>query len=139
VSRGKAGEEARDDGPHKAVTESIIAAAFKVQSALGPGLLESTYEACLAHELRKTGHHVLTQVALDIVYDDLQITNAYRMDMVVDDTVVLELKTIDQLIDMHHAQLFTYLRFSGKKVGLLLNFWAWPMKDGGIKRVINTR
>jgi GxxExxY protein len=131
--------EGRGDFPHGAVTESIIAAAIKVQKALGPGLLESAYQACLIHELKKSGHAVLSQVPLDIQYDDLRIEGAYRMDLLVDDVVIVELKTVDHLLDLHHAQVFSYLRFSGKEVGLLLNFWSWPLKDGGIKRIVRTR
>jgi len=132
-------EARREEFLHRELTESIIAAAIKVQRALGPGLMESAYEVCLAHELKKMGHEVLIQVPLDITYDDLHVPSAYRMDMVVDGLVVLELKTVDALIDLHHAQLFSYLRFSGLEVGLLLNFWAWPLKDGGIKRVVRTK
>lgn len=131
--------EGRGDFPHGADTESIIAAAIKVQKALGPGLLESAYEACLIHELKKGGHAVLSQVPLDIQYDDLRIEGAYRMDLLVDGVVIVELKTVDHLLDLHHAQVFSYLRFSGKEVALLLNFWSWPLKDGGIKRVVRTR
>ena len=131
-------EERREGYPCKELTEKILGAAFKVQKALEPGLLESAYEACLAHELKKMGLFVETQVALDITYDDLRIPNAYRLDMVVNDSVVLELKTVERILDLHQAQLFSYLRFSGKEIGLILNFWSWPLKEGGIKRVVRS-
>ncbi|HJW08817.1 MAG TPA: GxxExxY protein [Holophagaceae bacterium] len=119
------------------LTQEVLALAFKVQNRLGPGLLESAYEACLVHELRQAGFTVASQVPIDIKYDDtLVLHNAYRMDMVVNETLVLELKALEKLLPAHEAQLFTYLRFSLLPVGLLLNFWAWPLKEGGIKRVI---
>jgi GxxExxY protein len=121
------------------LTESILGCAIKVQRSIGPGLLESAYEACLAYELEKTGLSVKRQVALDITYGDIQVPGAYRVDLLVDDLVVLELKTVERLTDFHEAQLLTYLRFSGKRIGLLLNFWRWPLKDGGIKRILNPR
>ena len=74
----------------------------------------------------------------ELTYDDLSLPNAYRMDRVVDGKVVVEIKTADRISDLHHAQLYSYLRFSGIEVGLILNFWAWPLKDGGIKRVIRS-
>ncbi len=132
-------EVRRDEYPHKELTGQIIGAAIKVQRALGPGLLESSYQACLAYELRKTGHKVLTEVGLDITYEDLVIENAYRMDLMVDDLVVVELKTVEKLLDLHFAQLHSYLRFSRMELGLLINFWAWPLKDKGIHRVVFSR
>jgi GxxExxY protein len=121
----------------EALTERIIGAAIKVQRALGSGLLESAYEACLAYELQQQGIPSEAQVPLEIRYGALVIPNAYRMDMVVAEAVVLELKTVEKLVPAHEAQLMTYLRFGGKRLGLLLNFWAWPLKEGGIKRVLN--
>lgn len=126
----------RENYPHVELTGQIIAASIKVQRVLGPGLLESAYQACLTHELRKGGHRVLSEVGLDLTYDDLVIKNAYRMDLVVDDGVVVELKTVERLLDLHFAQMRSYLRFSRIERGLLVNFWAWPLKDDGIKRVI---
>lgn len=132
-------KEDAEDFPHQEITEAIIGAAIKMQRALGPGLLESAYEACLVHELRRAGHIVETQVPLSIVYEGLQLPGAYRMDVVVDGKVVVEIKTADRLSDLHPAQLLSYLRFSGLEVGLLLNFWSWPLKDGGIKRLVHSR
>lgn len=120
------------------LTNSTIGAAIKVQTTVGPGLLESAYRMCLAHELQARGHQVKQEVPLEVRYDDLVLPQAYRMDLVVDDALVLELKTVERLSPAHEAQLLTYLRFSGKRVGLLFNFWSWPLKDGGIKRLIHT-
>lgn len=120
------------------LTNSVIGAAIKVQSAVGPGLLESAYRACLAHELRARGHRLKEEVPLEVSYEGLIIPQAYRMDLVVDDLLVVELKTVERLSPAHEAQLLTYLRFSGNRVGLLFNFWRWPLKEGGIKRMIHT-
>ena len=123
----------------ESLSDVILGCAIKVQRELGPGLLESAYEACLAYELEKAGLRVQRQVPLDITYGEVQIPGAYRVDLLVEDQIVLELKTVERLTDFHDAQLLTYLRFSGKRVGLLLNFWRWPLKDGGIKRILNPR
>lgn len=132
-------EDGRGSYLHQDLTERIIAAAIKVQCALGPGLLESAYEACLVHELRRGGLKVETQVALWIQYEGLQVPGAFRMDLVVEGLVVVELKTVDRLLDLHFAQVKSYLRFSGMELGLLLNFWCWPLKAGGIRRVANSQ
>ncbi|HJV38732.1 MAG TPA: GxxExxY protein [Geothrix sp.] len=121
------------------MTEVILGCAIKVQRGLGPGLLESAYEACLAHELERAGLKVQRQLHLDIDYEGIRIQAAYRIDLLVEDQVVLELKTVDRLTEVHEAQLLTYLRFSGKRLGFLLNFWRWPLKEGGIKRILNSR
>lgn len=131
------GEHPGGEHPHMDVTEAIIGAAIKVQRSLGPGVLEDAYKACLAHALRLDGHKALREVHLDLTYEGLCIPNAYVMDLVVDDKVVVEAKTVDRFNDVHLAQLNSYLRFAGMEVGLLLNFRAWPLKEGGIKRVIN--
>jgi GxxExxY protein len=133
------GEHQGENHPHMDVTEAILGAAIRVQRALGPGLLEDAYKVCLAHALRLDGHKALQEVRLDITYEGLCIPNAYSLDIVVDDKVVVEAKTIDRFNDAHFAQLNSYLRFSGLEVGLLLNFRIWPLKEGGIKRVINSR
>lgn len=121
------------------LSEVILGCAIRVQRGLGPGLLESAYEACLSYELEKAGLRVLRQIALDITYGEVQLPAAYRLDLLVEDQIVLELKTVERLTEFHEAQLMTYLRFSGKRLGLLLNFWRWPLKDGGIKRILNPR
>lgn len=121
----------------EALTERVLGCAITVQRRLGPGLLESTYQACLVHELRKAGIFVESEVMVDLQYDDLLIERAYRLDLLVERKIVVELKTMDRLNEAHQAQLLTYLRISNNRLGLLLNFWRWPLKDGGIKRVIN--
>ncbi|HJV90019.1 MAG TPA: GxxExxY protein [Holophagaceae bacterium] len=127
----------REEHPHQELTEKIIGLAMKVHRALGPGLLESAYEACLAFELEEAGFEVRRQVPVDLLYADrLRVESAYRMDLVVNGTLVLELKTVEKIIPAHEAQVFTYLRFSKLPVALILNFWAWPLKEGGIKRVL---
>jgi GxxExxY protein len=121
------------------LTKVILGCAIRVQRGLGPGLLESAYEACLSYELEKAGLRVLRQIALDITCGEVQLPAAYRLDLLVEDQIILELKTVDRLTEFHEAQLMTYLRFSEKRLGLLLNFWRWPLKDGGIKRILNPR
>jgi GxxExxY protein len=115
---------------------AVVDAAIKVHSALGPGLLESTYEACVAYELRKRGLHVLAQVPLPIVYDEVRIEVGYRIDLLVDDAVVVELKAIAKLLPIHEAQLLSYLKLSGHRVGLLINFHVPHLRDG-IRRMVN--
>ena len=118
------------------ISAEIIDAAMKVHTALGPGLLESAYEACLLHELRKRGLKVLSQVGLPVVYDQITIDVGYRFDLLVEDCVMVELKAIDKLAPIHAAQLLTYLKLSGIKVGLLINFNVLHLKDG-LKRMVN--
>jgi len=114
----------------------IVDAAMKVHSVLGPGLLESAYEACLKFELLKRGLKVASQVMLPVHYDGVAIDAGYRIDLLVEDTVVIELKAVEKVAPLHEAQLLTYLKLSGKKLGLLLNFNVLHMKDG-IKRIAN--
>lgn len=118
------------------ISAQIIDAAMKVHSALGPGLLESAYEGCLLHELRKRGLRVLSQVILPVVYDTVTIDVGYRIDLLVEGCVMVELKSIDKLVPINEAQLLTYLKLSGVKVGLLINFNVLHLKDG-IKRMVN--
>src|SRR3974390_1927510 len=118
------------------ITRRIIGAAIEVHRRLGPGLLESAYEACLAYELRQMGLKVEKQKPLPVVYKDVKLDCGYRLDLVVDDSVVVELKAIDQLAPIHDAQLLSYLRLSGLKVGLLLNFHVRVLKNG-MKRLVN--
>ena len=117
------------------VTHGIIGAAMKVHSALGPGLLESAYEACLMHELRKAGFDVKSQVALPVVYDGVRIDLGYRLDLIVNDTVIVELKCVDSILPIHEAQIISYLKLSGKNVGLIINFHVRQLKDG-IRRFV---
>jgi GxxExxY protein len=117
------------------ISGRVIGAALKVHSVLGPGLLESTYEACLMHELRKVGLKSETQVPLPVYYDDVRIDIGYRIDLLVDDKLIVELKAVEALLAIHQAQLMSYLKLSGKKVGLLVNFNTVHLKNG-IKRII---
>ncbi len=130
----EAAEEQRNS--INSLTRDIIAAAMKVHVTLGPGLLESAYEACLAVELRRRGHHVEAQLPLPVCYEGLNLELGYRIDMIVDDTVLLELKACEAVLPVHRAQLTSYLRLSGKKVGLLINFHVVLLKQG-ITRVVN--
>jgi GxxExxY protein len=123
-------------GLHAELTEAVIGAAIRVQRALGPGLLESAYEACLAHELCLDGHRVERQVELGLTYRGLLIPQAFRLDLLVDDLVVVELKVAQAFTDAHKAQILSYLRFSNKPVGLLLNFGVYPMANHGIRRFV---
>jgi len=118
------------------LTEAIIGAAIDVHRELGPGLLESAYEVCLCHELHLRGLHVERQVDLPVSYKGLKLDCGYRLDVVVEDRVVVELKSIEQALPIHHAQLLTYLRLSGKHVGLLMNFNVAVLKNGIIRRVL---
>jgi len=118
------------------LTETIIGAAIEVHKALGAGLLESAYEECLRHELTIRGHTVRQQVPLPVVYKGLELECGYRMDLVVDETVIIEVKSVDQLHPVHEAQLLTYLRISGKRVGLLINFNVEVLKNGIKRRVL---
>ncbi len=118
------------------VTGQIIDAAMKVHSFLGPGLLEGAYEACLRHELIRRGLLVKSQLLLPVEYDGTLVDAGYRLDLLVEDLVIVELKAVEKLAAIHEAQLLTYLKLSRKKVGLLLNFNVVQMKDG-IKRMVN--
>ncbi len=118
------------------LTREIIAAAMKVHSTLGPGLLESAYEACLAHELRRRGLRVATQVALPVVHEGMRVDLGDRLDVIVNDEVILELKAAGEVLPIHRAQLLSYLRLAGKQVGLLINFHSILLKDG-ITRIVN--
>ena len=114
----------------------VVDAAMQVHSALGPGLLEGAYEACLAHELRLRGFHVATQLPLPITYKGVKIELGYRADLLVDNAVLVELKAVRRLVPLHEAQLLSYLKLSGHRVGLLTNFHVLHLKDG-IKRLVN--
>jgi len=121
---------------YNALTSKIIAAGIEVHRRLGPGLLESAYEACLVYELRKRGLKALSQVGLPVIYDEVKLDVGYRIDILVEDSVIIELKAVEKVIPLHEAQLISYLKLSGKKVGLLLNFNVTRLKDG-ITRLAN--
>ena len=115
----------------------VLAASFTIHTALGPGLLESAYEACLVHELRSRGFRVEQQVALPLRYEGKAVSETgYRLDVLVEDDVVVEVKSVDAIHPVHRAQLLTYLRLSNKHLGLLLNFNVARLKDGGIHRLV---
>jgi GxxExxY protein len=114
----------------------ILDSAIAIHSALGPGLLESSYEACLCYELSSRGLKFQTQVPLPIKYGNITLSAAYRIDFLVEDLVIVELKAVEKLLPIHEAQLLSYLRLSGKKLGLLINFHVLRLKDG-YKRIAN--
>ena len=118
------------------LTGLIIKSAMKVHSALGPGLLESAYEACLIYELQKAGLEVRSQVPLPLIYDNVKLDLGYRIDLLVCDAVVVEIKAIEGILPVHKAQVLSYLRLSDKRVGLLLNFNVAHLKEG-IHRIVN--
>ncbi len=120
------------------ITSEIIGGAMKVHTALGPGLLEKTYEACLLFELRKRGLKADSQVELPVVYEGVRIDLGYRLDLLVEDLVIVELKAVEAIIPLYEAQLLSYLKLSGKPVGLLINFHVKHLRDG-IKRFVEGR
>jgi GxxExxY protein len=118
------------------ISKHIISAAIKIHRELGPGLLESVYEAILAHELRQSGLDVLQQVAVPLVYKDIEMNIGYRIDMLIESKVLVELKSVENLAPVHFAQTLTYLRLSGLKLGILINFNVALLKEG-FHRVVN--
>jgi GxxExxY protein len=118
------------------ITERIIGCAIKVHRVLGPGLLESTYEVCLMHELVKIGLDVRSQVELPVVYDGLRLNAGYRIDLLVANEVIVELKAVDAIHPIHEAQVISYLKLSGRKIGLLINFNVTMLKNG-VRRLVN--
>jgi GxxExxY protein len=118
------------------LTKEIIGAAIEVHRELGPGLLESAYEVCLCYELKLRGIDVACQVPLPVQYKGMRLDCGYRIDACVKDRVIVELKSVDEITDLHRAQLLTYLRLSGTKVGLLLNFNVPVLKDGIIRMAL---
>lgn len=118
------------------ITEKIIGSAIAVHKALGPGLLESAYEECLCFELAETGLEFKRQVALPVVYKGVKLDCGYRMDVVVEESVIVEIKAVERIVPVHEAQLLSYLKLTGIKVGLLLNFHV-PVLKSGIKRIVN--
>lgn len=121
--------------PHAETTGAIITHAIQVHNQLGPGLLESVYEQCLAFELAQAGFKVEKQRAIPVSYRGLTFDEGFRADLVVEDKVIVELKCVERLLPIHEAQLYTYLKLSGKRTGLLINFFTRVIKDG-IRRII---
>ena len=118
------------------LTQEIIGAAIDVHRELGPGLLESTCEECLCHELHLCGVNFERQVPLPVQYKGLKLDCGYRLDVVVENAVVLELKSVEKVLPVHEAQLLTYLKLSGKRVGLIINFNVPVLKDGIVRKVV---
>lgn len=118
------------------ILKIIIGCAIEVHKLLGPGLLESTYEACLIYELKQVGLKVENQLALPVNYKEVKLEAGYRIDILVENLVIIELKSVDYLADIHTAQILTYLKLKELKLGLLINFNSVLLKDG-IKRILN--
>ena len=118
------------------ITEAIIGAAIEVHRALGPGLLESAYTQCLCHELHLQGLPFVCEQTLPVIYKGLRLDCGYRVDLIVANAVVVEIKAVDRLAPVHEAQLLTYLRIGGWKVGLLINFNVPLLRDGICRRVL---
>ncbi|MDZ7344076.1 MAG: GxxExxY protein [candidate division KSB1 bacterium] len=119
------------------ITEAIIGAAIEVHRNLGPGLLESAYRECLRYELLQRGYDVLQEVPLPLIYKGVKLDCGYRLDLLVNDAVIVEVKSVESLAPIHEAQLLSYLKISGGKIGLLLNFNVKMLKHGGVKRLAN--
>lgn len=129
--------ETRSKLLYEGLTENVIGAAVEVHRALGPGLLESAYEECLCHELRLRGIQFERQVPLPVSYKGINLDCGYRLDIVVEQSVILELKCVEHILPVHEAQLLTYLKLAGKRVGLLINFHVAILARGGIVRKVN--
>lgn len=117
------------------LSNEIIGLAIKVHRALGPGLLESSYQECLCYELATAGYLVEKEKALPLVYEDVKLDIGYRIDMLVDNKIIIEVKAVEAITDVHIAQVLTYLKLSGNRLGLLINFNVKLLKDG-IKRLV---
>jgi GxxExxY protein len=130
VTQRKTGEELN------ALTESVIGAAIRVHRELGPGLLENAYSECLAIELGDCGLNAIREVTIPLRYKSITVENAYRLDFIVEDTVIIECKTVEQLLPIHSAQVLTYLKLTDKRLGLLINFNVEVLHKG-IKRIAN--
>jgi GxxExxY protein len=117
------------------LTSSILKCAYKVHNTLGPGLLESAYEECLYYEIEKIGLRAIKQKPMPLVYEDKKLELGYRIDLYIEDKVIIEIKSVDALNPVHLAQLMTYLKLSGCRIGFLINFNVLSLKDG-IRRII---
>ena len=135
--RAPRGHEGHQPLPQRTeeIARAVVDAAIQVHRTLGPGLLESVYEVCLAHELEQRGRSVVRQAALPVVYKTVRLEAGYRVDLIVDDHVVVEIKAVEALAPVHEAQLLTYLRLSERRLGFLINFNVVLLKQG-IKRMI---
>jgi len=119
------------------ISYKIRGAAFKVHNELGPGLLESVYEKILAYELEKAGLEVKTQIGIPVIYDDIKFDIGFRLDILVNNKVIIELKSVEQLAKVHYKQLLTYLKLTDKKLGLLINFNSSTLDSKSMKRIVN--
>ena len=120
----------------EAISRRVIGAAMRVHTAVGPGLLESAYEACLLHELEQEGLRAASQVPFPLVYRGLKLEVGYRIDLLVEDAVIVEIKCVETVAPVHKAQLLSYLRLTDRSLGLIINFHVEHLKDG-IRRVVN--
>ncbi len=120
------------------ISREVLNSALKIHKLLGPGLLESAYEECLFYELRKNGFYVKKQQPLPLIYEEVQMEIGYRVDLMVENKFIVEVKSVDHLNDIHLAQILTYLKLSNCKLGMLINFNV-PLLKYGVKRVINGR
>ncbi len=118
------------------IGKAIVNSAIKVHRTLGPGLLESVYQRCLAYELEKSDFQVKCEIHLPVKYEDIEIDAGFRIDMIVNDSVIIENKTVDKIAPIHEAQLLTYLKIANLKLGFLLN-WNVPLMKDGIRRMVN--
>jgi len=118
------------------LTEKIIGCAIEVHKQLGPGLLESAYEECLYYELINSGLEVKKQLALPLVYKEIQLDAGYRIDLLVENRVIVEIKSVDAIAEIHKAQLMTYMKLANIKIGLLINFNVTKLKDGIVRWII---
>jgi GxxExxY protein len=118
------------------ITEKIIGCAIEVHKNLGPGLLESAYEECLFYELKNSGLEVKKQLALPLVYKEIKLDAGYRIDLLVENKVIVEIKSVDAIAEIHKAQLMTYMKLANIKVGLLMNFNVTRLKDGIVRWII---
>ncbi|MEO8759794.1 MAG: GxxExxY protein [Bacteroidia bacterium] len=118
------------------ISYDIRGAAFKIHTALGPGLLESVYETALIYELRALGYNVKSQIGVPMIYADIKMDVGFRLDILVDDLVIVEIKSVESLTDVHNKQLLTYLKLSNKKLGFLINFNSSSLKES-IIRIVN--
>lgn len=121
---------------HGEITEQILGAAIEVQKRLGPGMVESTYESCLCHEMDLRGLQVARQVQMSPEFKGMRMAEAYRLDLLVESKVIVELKSVEALLPIHEAQLMTYLKLSSIKVGFLINFNVPILRDGVIRRIL---
>lgn len=130
-----AGESASIPANDERVARDVVDAGLKVHMALGPGLLESAYEHCLAYELSQRGHHIVRQLELPIRYDGIELDAGYRIDLLIDGVVIVEVKSVEALAPIHHAQLLTYLKLSQRRIGFLMNFNVKLFKEG-LRRLV---